>query len=71
MPCDRDHYIAGRYHRNYYVNSTFNYYNNTMWQQGVDPATAPDPFLNRTFGASIFGGSGISKVNSTSIAGDY
>ena len=50
-----DAHHSHRYHRNYYVNDTYNYFNNTLRQQGVDPTRFTDPFLNRTFGAAIAG----------------
>jgi hypothetical protein len=62
------HADSFRYHRNYYVNSTYNYYNNTLWQQGVDPSIVPDPFINLTFGGAMYS-SALNKSSPTSLQG--
>jgi hypothetical protein len=57
------------YHRNLYLNATNNFYNDTMWPQGVNPDTIADPFINKTFGGAIFGSTGISKTSSIAVGG--
>ena len=57
------------YHRNIYVNDTQNFYNDTMWQQGVNPDTISDPFVNKTFGGAIMGSSGMTKLDATTVTG--
>jgi hypothetical protein len=56
------------YHRNIYVGG-INFFNDTMWGQGVNPDLFPDPFINKTFGGALFGSAGVTKTSNVSLSG--